>query len=38
MLEILQDNSNVGNNDKCGSSLVNTGGLAYGGGGGGGGR
>ena len=35
VLEILQDNSNVGNNDKCGSSLVNTGGLAYGGGGGG---
>ena len=33
VLEILQDNSNVGNNDKCGSSLVNTGGLAYGGGG-----
>ena len=32
VLEILQDNSNVGNNDKCGSSLVNTGGLAYGGG------
>ena len=29
MLEVLQDNNNVGNNDRCGSVLANKGDLAY---------